>query len=1014
VNPALDPERWAQISALLDELLDLPPAERAARLNQAGLDDTARHHVESMLAADESGAARLDRGGAAAYRELLGGGLDGGAAPAAGARIGPWRIVGELGRGGMGTVYLAERADGHFDQRVALKVVKRGMDTDQVLRRFRAERQILARLAHPRIARLIDGGVTGDGLPYFAMEYVDGVPILAYAAQQALAREDRLRLGDDVADAVQHAHRNLVVHRDLKPSNILVTSDGQVKLLDFGIAKMLGNDDEALTGTGERVMTPEYAAPEQLRGERVTTATDVYALGLLLFELVTGRRFRRDLGSRTGERDLDAILETALREDPGRRYVSVQAFRDDLRRRLAREPVRARRGSGAERKRLRVATLASTLAVVLAVWGLTESRRPPRPAAPPAIVLASPDVSQLAPGESWIGDALQRLILDDLGDAWKIEARAASGAPDPDAILLRPRLWRDGNGRLRAAVGMPAGPSQEIGGGSLRELSESSARRIAETLVPAAQRHPTAVELREVGAADAEAWRLFRRARRAARLQMWERVRDLAQEALRRDPGFPLAWLELAMTYEPSDRARYQALDRTIELGGRARGLSPVARLTVEYAQHSRRLDQSGMVRVVEALGRQPLTSDDLLYLKSRQAELDLEGAVPLLEWIAEKWPQDAAAPKRLARHFLGSREPVSLPLSLRYGQMAVALAPSDVAARADLARALLLSGDEAAARAHLRIMAAADPEEKRDALAGEHNNRLFLLHMSLGDVEEAAIDGRRLLTGSGARHAQGQIALASVELSRGAFDAGLDALGAAAAEYEALKMETAAARAHWERAWQAYSLGRHEEALSSCAHLQRLNQGGGNVAQLTALAAVLSTLARLDSGSSAAQGATVAGLRKALEPAAHGREWQRWRDDYEIVIRHRFQDWAGVLGAYQRREGPVPRLAVTYYAAQAAERLDKEDEAGRLYAQLATHPHGWQQPYRRGQAWLRLGVLRARAGDIRGAQAAFETLLRTWDHAPRDRPEIREAQRRLRELRAATDPKAAAPAPGT
>jgi tetratricopeptide (TPR) repeat protein len=789
-----------------------------------------------------------------------------------------------------------------------------------------------------------------------------------------------------------------------------------VKLVDFGIAKLLGNDDDALTATGERVMTPEYAAPEQVRGERVTTATDIYALGLLLFELVTGRRFRRGEGGGVGEGDLDAILETNLREEPGRRYASVEALREDLRRLLARQPVLARRGARADRVRVRVATMAATLAVAVAVWGLIESRQAPRTTGSPAIVLAAPDSSQLEAGESWNGDALQRLILDDLGDAWRVEARAASSTRPADASIVRTRLWRDARGQLRAAVSLPKGPEHEIHGSSLRELSQAGARRIVEALVPAEARHPTALELQEVGATDADAWRLFRRARRAARMHMWERVRDLAQEAIRRDPGFPLAWLELAMTYESSDQARYQALDRTIELGDRATGLSPVSRLTVDYAKHSRRRDEAGMVGVVEALGKQPLTSDELLYLKSRQAELDTEAALPRLEWIAEKWPQDAAAPKRLARHFLGSREPVSLPLALRYGQMAVALAPHDVAARADLARALLLSGDEAAARAHLRIMAAADPEEKRDAFAGEHNNRFFLLHMSLGEVEEAAIDGRRLLMGSGARHAQGLIALASVELSRGAFDAGLDALGAAAAEYEALKMQTAAARTHWERAWQAYNLARYEEAVSSCAQLQRLNRSAGNVAQLTAIAAVLSTLARIDSGSPAANDATAAWLRKELEQLSQGREWQRWRDDYELVIRHRFKDWAGLLDAYQRREGPVPRLAVTYYAAQAAERLHQEDEASRLYAQLATHPHAWQQPYRRGQAWLRLGVLRERAGDTNGARAAFETLLRTWDHAPRDTPEIREAGRRLKEMnaRGATARKAAAPAPGT
>jgi serine/threonine-protein kinase len=377
-----DAEAWARLSPLLDELLELPPAERARRLDEACAGDAAlKAQLERLLAADARAGRFLDSSAAAGFEELAG---DQAATPArlgrdeaaAGAHIGPWRIVRELGQGGMGTVFLAERADGQFEQRVALKVVKRGMDTNEVLRRFLAERQILARLDHPHIARVLDGGVTEDGLPYFAMDYVEGQPITAYAREQGLSLPARLSLFDGVCEAVRYAHRSLVVHRDIKPSNILVTPEGKPKLLDFGIAKLLGAE-EGLTGTGDRVMTPEYAAPEQMRGEPITTATDVFTLGLLLYELAAGRRWKRhDVAEpRVGQPDLDAILETALRDEPEKRYASAEALAEDVRRFQEGLPVAARKGSAAYRarkfvRRHRVGVSAAAAALLALLVGL--------------------------------------------------------------------------------------------------------------------------------------------------------------------------------------------------------------------------------------------------------------------------------------------------------------------------------------------------------------------------------------------------------------------------------------------------------------------------------------------------------------------------------------------------------------------------------------------------------------------------------------------------------------------
>ncbi|MDX1532263.1 MAG: serine/threonine-protein kinase, partial [Rhodothermales bacterium] len=298
-----DPDRWATIQTLFEDALERPPDERTAFLRVACGDDLDLYReVASLLATAPH---PLLDGGAF---DALGGTFDlgnlwRGAAPAPPAepeRIGPWRLTDRIGEGGMGTVYRAERADGAYRQTAALKLLKRGKDSEAVLRRFRAERQILARLEHPHVARLLDGSLTDDGRPYFAMEYVSGEPITAYCDRERLPVEARLRLFLQVCDAVAFAHRRLVVHRDLKPSNVLVADadagggEPQVKLLDFGIAKVLSEEadpaDRPLTRTGVRVMTPEYAAPEQIAGEAVTTATDVYGLGVLLYELLTSRR----------------------------------------------------------------------------------------------------------------------------------------------------------------------------------------------------------------------------------------------------------------------------------------------------------------------------------------------------------------------------------------------------------------------------------------------------------------------------------------------------------------------------------------------------------------------------------------------------------------------------------------------------------------------------------------------------------------------------------------------------
>ena len=379
-------ETWQRLKPLFHAALALGPAEREAFLDGACKDEELRRQVEVLLAAHDEPGDFLDS-------PALVGAADAGGRE--GQLIGPYQIVRELGHGGMGSVFLAVRADDQYRKQVAIKLINRGMDTDLILRRFTMERQILANFEHPNIARLLEGGSTEDGLPYFVMEYVEGRPLTEYCEARQCTNTERLKLFRQVCDALQYAHQNLVVHRDIKPSNILVTAEGVPKLLDFGIAKLLGPgwaEASEVTASMVRLMTPEYASPEQLRGLPITTGSDVYSLGVVLYELLTGRHPYRllsrrpeevadvvlreepekpsstgsrqrtsdharrttdgELTGRTNQRpaipnpkslrgDLDNIVLKALRKEPERRYASVQEFSEDIRRHLEGLPVTA-------------------------------------------------------------------------------------------------------------------------------------------------------------------------------------------------------------------------------------------------------------------------------------------------------------------------------------------------------------------------------------------------------------------------------------------------------------------------------------------------------------------------------------------------------------------------------------------------------------------------------------------------------------------------------------------------
>ena len=363
----MSPERWCQIEVIFQSAADCAPEGRGALLDSAcGGDAELRREVESLLSLhDRSGATIVS-----AVPDAIAVLEQQNAQRNEGRRIGAYRMIREIGHGGMGNVYLAARSDDAFEKLVALKVIRRGLDTDEITRRFRAERQILAILDHPNIARLLDGGTTDDGLPYFVMEYIEGEPIDKYCEAHKVTVAERLKLFQAVCAAVSYAHRNLIVHRDIKPGNVLVTKDGAPRLLDFGIAKLLTPQTAGheMTITDVRPLTPEYASPEQVRSEPVTTASDIYSLGVLLYWLLTGHRpYRSAMASpaeieiaiceeepeRPSDRapqerrrqlqgDIDTIVLMALRKEPRRRYTSVEQFSDDIRRHLAKVPVIAR------------------------------------------------------------------------------------------------------------------------------------------------------------------------------------------------------------------------------------------------------------------------------------------------------------------------------------------------------------------------------------------------------------------------------------------------------------------------------------------------------------------------------------------------------------------------------------------------------------------------------------------------------------------------------------------------
>jgi TolB-like protein len=478
----IDPQRWDRLKTILGEALEQnSSAARVALVERrCGQDTDLLEEAESLLAEAEALLKeRTDSFEDCAQNAACTFWQEG--PPRGGQRVGAYVIARELGRGGMGTVFLAERADGQFEKQVAIKILNRGADTAEILRRFRAERQILARLDHPNIARLLDAGTTDDGLPYFIMDYIVGAPVTRFAVAQTLSTRQRLELFLKICAAVEFAHRNLVVHRDIKPSNILANAEGGPKLLDFGIAKLLAKDEDAaqLTLEAQQHLTPICASPEQAKGDPITVATDIYSLGALLYEMLseqkphrfsTARPTREELALVVGEQvppppsavasdaqsarllrgDLDAIVLFAMRKEPEMRYATVADLAADIRRHLARKPVVARHPTLGYRAKCLVkrngSRLVASAAVVVVMAGVlfalwTRSQQNAHEAAgTPARGVNAPasDIRKsiaVLPFESlgdknspsYFADGVQDDILTDLGKVRDLKVISRSG-----------------------------------------------------------------------------------------------------------------------------------------------------------------------------------------------------------------------------------------------------------------------------------------------------------------------------------------------------------------------------------------------------------------------------------------------------------------------------------------------------------------------------------------------------------------------------------------------------------
>ena len=793
-------ERWERLNVIFHEATGLDPARRDLYLTQAcGEDEELRSEAERLIIAHERADRFIETPVIAVRGIWPERGVD---EVAPGRLIGPYRILSEIARGGMGAVYLAERADGQYQQRVALKVIRGVMDTDLMLRRFRAERQILASLEHPNIARLLDGGTSGDGQPYFVMEYIAGAPINQFVKSRALAVAERLHLFLAVCDAVAHAHRREVIHRDIKPANILVTPEGVPKLLDFGIAKAPTPDASGSTApiTGLRLLTPEYASPEQIEGQTATVASDVYSLGVVLYELLTGSspykpRSRDPLDVADAVRttipeppsigvppiirrqlrgDLDTIVLVALRKEPARRYQSVDDLAGDLRRHLHGLPITARRDRVGYRAakfltRNRPAVLAAGAAVIvtsLAGAGVLVLR----PSTAPSL-LGGP----LAPRDRIVVSRFTEQTGDTVLAAAISEAFRIDLTQSPNVRVMTPVQVRGALERMQYDGTVIPGDSVArdlaVREGAKAYITGSIARvggTYAITVqLTSAEGGEALSAVRETATDSTQLIAAVGRASRALRRQLGESLRDL------RD----MPTLERATTASLPALRKYTEANRLFVKGDRALAItlfeeavaldtafasaySGIAGAYGAMAEPGRAF--SAQMRALAHSDRLPFRERGLLIARAAYARNDYQGTIREYSRVLERYPTDVAVLNNLALAYRNTRrfaEAASL------WNRAIAIDSSVNVLYHGLLNALVGENKLEEARAMLEIIRRRFPQ---DALAPTVAVQLAAAEQEWDEAERLALANRERVLGDTLNLVDAYEQLASIAMTQG------------------------------------------------------------------------------------------------------------------------------------------------------------------------------------------------------------------------------------------------------
>jgi serine/threonine protein kinase/tetratricopeptide (TPR) repeat protein len=1008
----MTPERWKRIEDIFHRAIELPRERRDTFLDrECGDDDALRAEVFGLLSSTA--------GATESLRKLVADSADEVAAQWSGGligkRLGPYRLIELLGEGGMGVVYLAERDDGQFRRKVAVKVLPNALGSPQLAARFRDERQILASLDHAGIVRMFDGGTTDDGLPYLVMEHVAGEPITSYAGTHELSVRKRLELVLEICEALRYAHKKLVIHRDIKPSNILVSEEGTPKVLDFGIAKLVDPEldreaREARTRTGAAPLTPGYASPEQARGEAVSVASDVYSLGAVLYELLAGRP-PHEAGSNSLEtlraiceddpprpskvapaslraaitRDLETVVMKALHKQVSGRYATIEGFAADLRRVLAAEPVPRSRST----PRVAGLVIAGFVAVGAGVAGWRALRSEPEAAAPGATQRRVAIVARDARGggDAWLAAAMQRLVTrqlrdhDDRGFAFADEATA-------DVRLeLVYRLAPTGV-QVDALLGEPGPTTPKVvgsaSGGSVVEALGRLGAPIHDALGVTRTPDPDPAEravMAKVGTRSLAAFRGYRALEDEFLSATWVDAPGIAARLERiteLDPGWAHPWALRAIVQGRVTPAASTTLDR--------------ARRVVDPAR-----DPGGR-RLLEAL-RKTLSGDN-------------PGAFEVLAGALRETPDDALLGWMIAGLSLDRMQlDETIAVLRRFHELR-----PDLQFGGDLAHVLRLAGRSDEAAAHVRAWADAYPEseqallelallaeESGDPAAAQRSvERMILIHgetssrlasqcevmLLAGKLGAARAIAEKLLLGDASSRARARYRLGVIAVFEGRFSVAYETLQRAAEEATPLGAESELTQVLEALRGLAGVVGRPGDYRRFTAQLADAQQQFGMYD-----AASRFELALLD------RGASCPAIEPVLASVPDGpvRETTR-RYVLRAAASAGCATCADVVQAgLASSEQSAGSLLAFARCAVAQGELDLAERAIRRATLLSVSFVGPQaSPYHAILARLELARVLVRTGDREGARTAYDAFLAAWGAADRPLPEVAAARKEL------------------